>query len=666
MALEIPNLRALAALHRLPPDIRAPPSKPLALQAATSGDHGATTRVLNIIEDPASSPELLAMLFPVFYINLDPTRIPRTAARDKLVLSNDDQIPVYQAICAMTVLSAYPPLQPDACSKFWERMWEWLPWLVETRHLTAPAANPEATPANPEATHYSCLVSFITPLQRSAGASAVIAASAGIGVFVAGAWKSLLADYDPAWGPTLITLAEIVGQYNLETPIPVEEFVVGAGGSASDLTDLVLNHLHLLLKTDLSAPGVLKDMFTFTTFLMSPTGSPFLGLLLQRGIIPLIIGALIDLSARGAEDYVLHILKNCWAFFAHLFDLPAANGPLQLALKSQPRLLHAILSSSRYQNEDPTYVTRVVEKVLQQTIPRALFYPRVIAAVQKALTKVSSSELQTSLAAGSGLLQHWIALLPLVAQRRRVWKYRRSTDCITHNACDNLECGRILIKRSFRCCEQCEQRYYCSYACQRRDWQQGGHREECTPREPLDGPHERPLPGSRHMYTAAASIPSWRRGDREFLRTLLDHEYHTQKFNVLARQAIFLKGNPDTPFLTLFMFQAGGCRIDVFPSTNPALEEPAAGLAALRARAICSGGRLQLHVAWWKDGARFLWHIFPLRSESGASGAALVRIARDIPDGVGNALPHNIVARLQVLNANLGLQIHTTNFASAL
>ncbi|KAJ7681369.1 hypothetical protein B0H17DRAFT_1138522 [Mycena rosella] len=195
----------------------------------------------------------------------------------------------------------------------------------------------------------------------------------------------------------------------------------------------------------------------------------------------------------------------------------------------------------------------------------------------KALREIKTADLH-----GSDIFGDWKEFMELAKERLAAFK---AFDSPTYISCDNVKCGLIDERNKFNVCSACRRQYYYSAECQRTDWGEGKHREEC---EVI----------SRVFVEEPEDL-----GKREqaFLRALLHHDYQRKKLGIWS-----------------------------YPCRNTAIAETPFRIA----RAMASGGRLELHPVRIAQGhaARGRW--IPQRSRSSAVGEGLRRIAHGIELGV--------------------------------
>ncbi|KAJ7761176.1 hypothetical protein DFH07DRAFT_957254 [Mycena maculata] len=196
----------------------------------------------------------------------------------------------------------------------------------------------------------------------------------------------------------------------------------------------------------------------------------------------------------------------------------------------------------------------------------------------------------------SPVFDAWRTFTESAAERQKMKQLFDSDEAPSSLVCDNTECSKVSEKSGFKRCAGCKYTSYCSRDCQKRDWKEGGHREEC------------------HKNRLAKSSLLVKR-NRAFLLTLVHHDSETRREEVLEKQVEFEHGNPGTKFYTLFDYTERSVPIAIVPLT-----EQEDTLEVVR---MCkSQGSMELHAAFVARGGLKQAFLFPMRS----SGA-------DVPDG---------------------------------
>ncbi|KAF7305679.1 MYND-type domain-containing protein [Mycena chlorophos] len=133
--------------------------------------------------------------------------------------------------------------------------------------------------------------------------------------------------------------------------------------------------------------------------------------------------------------------------------------------------------------------------------------------------------------------------MKLLAERAADFERFSDAAYVELRGCDNVKCGAIRPRSEFKRCGQCSIAFYCSRACQKFSWREGGHRKLCQPE-------------SNIVFQSNASVQLSRRSDA-FLRYLVQQYYHKSKLDLLLKQARFIKETGRTDFVMEFRYTEG-------------------------------------------------------------------------------------------------------------
>ncbi|KAJ7055564.1 hypothetical protein C8F01DRAFT_453714 [Mycena amicta] len=162
-----------------------------------------------------------------------------------------------------------------------------------------------------------------------------------------------------------------------------------------------------------------------------------------------------------------------------------------------------------------------------------------------------------------------------------------------------MACCAIRVKSELQRCSACRSSQYCSRACQRHDWRQGGHREACSWR-PIDDNNVS-------------------RRDSSFLHALLHEDYLRMRAQLLHDELVYLRSNPSARGHLSYKFDYCtpyvGCEASVEPEEAFALDNELWRRQNTKARA--SDGRMQTHVMRVADGGCDSVWLFPLYAAAG-------------------------------------------------
>ncbi|KAJ7155633.1 hypothetical protein C8R46DRAFT_1356106 [Mycena filopes] len=127
----------------------------------------------------------------------------------------------------------------------------------------------------------------------------------------------------------------------------------------------------------------------------------------------------------------------------------------------------------------------------------------------------------------------WGHLIVVAHRRIAVMREMESQSWQSSKACDNVDCGVIRARATFKRCSACLSVYYCSVECQKVDWNERGHRIACN-----------------FIRTCAFSPNNISRRNHSFMREVMhkditEHAYDESPPMSLARLA-FLRENNST------------------------------------------------------------------------------------------------------------------------
>ncbi|KAF7368232.1 MYND-type domain-containing protein [Mycena venus] len=185
----------------------------------------------------------------------------------------------------------------------------------------------------------------------------------------------------------------------------------------------------------------------------------------------------------------------------------------------------------------------------------------------------------------SVVIHEWIRFSKLLHSRFMLMCRMEDGQVVARNACDNMECGVIRDRTSFRCCSACRSKYYCSRDCQRRDWEKGDHRGECT-RLRSNNFHD--------PWTLCGR-------NKLFIRALLRHDYMTCRDDILSQQKIIQQTHPGLQQSVVFNCNRLEVVVQVHPVRINTADDPP-GLVDILSRASRSHGRMQLHMLLIDEG----------------------------------------------------------------
>ncbi|KAJ7314856.1 hypothetical protein DFH08DRAFT_894890 [Mycena albidolilacea] len=546
------------------------------------------------------------LCIPIFYANLDPKGIPSTdeldaATRDDFVVSG-----LSRAFISLLALKNYEKLPPNILPALWPRSWAWIQCL-DRYHWLLPACD-TADEINNRLDYFWILDRFYSA--EETGAS--VDQTPGIRVLVAQVWATML-DHIRICG-------DISGMRQLSymlrgrekpdyqaTPVVephhiahLEELIEGTGGGRDEFAALVVEHI-ILTSSRADSLGflaviliVLQDA-QFRRILGEPR------VFVSAGILGALVNAICAVNSRGHHEFctlldIAFYLVGMWM----VSDMSIMIAALEAGL------LRAIVSCSA----DYPRMNKV-HGILQQ-LPEATIHYYVLRAMRNGMKEVedivSGAEFVTS-----PMWDDWKKLADLISERGAIQNRCDSGIHALLRACDNVVCGAIRDKNTFRRCSGCLRHYYCSEACQRSDWYAGGHRQNCST-----------------FCDCKVRLPT---RAQNFIRTLLHTDYLAQKHTIFLLQVEFLAAHPNQPFYVGFDYTDGRAVVRVY-----ALEDSGGPWGVPRdqcnnehlMRTERGGGRMVLHRVFVSVGEASYMRWFPLRMTSSVLETGVRRLAREL------------------------------------
>ncbi|KAJ7123093.1 hypothetical protein C8R44DRAFT_160883 [Mycena epipterygia] len=335
------------------------------------------------------------------------------------------------------------------------------------------------------------------------------------------------------------------------------------------------------------------------------------------------------------------VFEKCLMIMSQTFASPSGYKQLPQALEGG--LLAALVSAAKSPWADKVY--RESLKLLAFIVQPYTVYHSVLSKMNVALLDAAADE-RDGRFKSSKLCFEWTTLGESTKERLEALDYFRTRDA-EYKACDNDECGRIDEKADFKRCTGCLSSYYCSTACQARDWHDGGHSQHCTP-NPVFGLNERTAFGTR---------------DRSFLRALIHYDYcqHAVYRIYMAELKLIHSHHPDTPLFVLFDYTLGYLEITVQAVTEATELSGSPYWLHWVARAEKSRGRIRLHVMRVWEEARQTYWVIPLRTDTSRVYHGLQQIAAELPGEQAGWNMDAILRRIQALVPNDeegGVEIH--------
>ncbi|KAJ7657759.1 hypothetical protein DFH06DRAFT_1473055 [Mycena polygramma] len=582
--------------------------------------------------DLRTSPSV-AWLLPVFYLHLDPKRIPTPDAVD-IIVATATRHPCIDAACTalkalgeFVDLSVFPHfVAPD----LWRRVWPWMHFIhTYWQHLVGPSFGLDA---EIPACMNNCFL--VAKLQVDSSARDMTYAQSGLRPLFARVWTAILlddgvvdkSDIFRQAGRLLPTLAD-----GLHVPANFEEVLDGAGGNLDRLAAAIVKHISLAL-ADRKNKMTVGTLTTAVAFLgaQAATNKEWISALLSQGVITQLVSGLdafdtsvtadvfetamgtLDRSIRSkvtstSAELCFSSVKSCLNTL--LSFLTTTPGYPWIAEAVNAGLLHTLISFAMQGSRHDVSI----QCIMGQVLAPHLVSRSVITQMKKAVAdvrKISGS----SRFMKSPIFAVWKDLVELVITRAAILEKWEAAGALTFLACDNVLCGNIQLKNEFKRCAGCCSANYCSGDCQAIDWRDG-HREVCDD-----------LRAIRCKYPE--TVPP---RERAFMRALMHHDYQKQLFHIGIREAMFMRDHPGEEYIIVFDYAKSGGPVKFKVDPKRALPGGAdleVELPVQWRRFQRSGGRMGMHIMYVQEGAEGRPRLFPLRASSAEFQQGLLTIAR--------------------------------------
>ncbi|KAJ7078775.1 hypothetical protein C8R44DRAFT_825108 [Mycena epipterygia] len=588
----------LSRLDRLPPAIR---------RTASAAARGSAEHLKRLEARLREIPDL-EQLLPVFYANLDPQYIPSGDQLDIPTIFTDDGV-VCRASISLTSLFSIIGIPLPVFQEIWPALWKWMLFLDAFRdHL------PESVDVNIG----TGFLLFAGGFGRSKDIMSIMSSTTGFRRMLARAWVLLLRPGNRVApvGFEALTMTLLI-QMKVANRKHVEEVIEGAGGTLSDLAFLVIAYIDRVrpdtgppVRQDSRLHGLLIDFVEDVDKFLADDKvdrealGPFSAALLSAGIIPALTTMVYILTRpKGKASPFPRLVFMSVLFLAKVLPGSAEIRSLANAVKSG--LLHVIVACG-----GTGEVNAALQLILEDALPTSLLYYYNLLIFDEALAAVESLACEPAFRS-CAIFDVWTQFTALAAQRLSILSKDQRL-----KACDNLKCGRIGARISFKRCSGCLASYYCSADCQKIDWSEY-HGKSCD----------------RLCSYRLCEMQPFRARERSFLRALLNHDYTASKSLIIQKQALFMATHPGEAFVTLFDYTKGHGQVRVVSAENPIWARYFGGQMQWQndiARAVRAEGRMELHAMLMRDGADLRCFGIPLRTQTSHMHLTLQRIARYI------------------------------------
>ncbi|KAJ6461906.1 hypothetical protein C8R47DRAFT_1225707 [Mycena vitilis] len=552
----------------------------------------------------STSTEEPTAFLPVFYALLDPTPVDLTTHEGVTAFTQfcPEAIRALRSLCRLIQRGS---ILPEIAADLWPRMW--IQMVLQHRSLDLPAANTYGLEVALFSLHLSLIRNLAFP-GPSSEVAAIIDGTPGIRVFVTRIWKyfvhheefrlhrGVAADMD--------LVLHGVMSVKLSRNVSIPDLLEGFDGSLFNLTSLVLDHLDLIASDLRLSQG---DDFPFRTIsflmqLVSVSDDVAQESFVSRGVVPKVVALAITLQQKAPASDAIDKITLCSIRLCHLalraclIAAPTSRWAIQVVKSGLIwSLAHIMITDAPTDDDNKTL------KDLLRVLSANLMYYSVIRCLAKPLAKLQSSGWVAQLR-GSACWATWFEEVKEALARK----------CEFDNApaplrfCDNVSCDVVSARILLRRCSGCESSYYCSVACQRKDW---------TP--PMDHkvlcPHLEPQGGTDLL-----------KKDNAFLLHTIHRDYLRRKSDIVHRRAVFMAANESTGFYTQWNYggdwNSPGCELEISIQSVQGLQTACESVAQkvqcteILQRMGRERGRLEVDVVMTHNGKEMLYCIFVLRS----------------------------------------------------
>ncbi|KAF8135230.1 hypothetical protein K438DRAFT_1787031 [Mycena galopus ATCC 62051] len=455
--------------------------------------------------------EKLSDFLPAFYANLDPTRIP-----DENLVDIPSTFRGGAVACAQISLSAIYTMvgrfgwgvNPDNFPELWPRIWTWVQFMDSYRDQF-PVVDDHG------------FVNVVAEFGFCHGL--IFAAMPGLRRLLVRAWGPLLECDIPlraVMGFNSLTIALFSG-VRAKTREDVEELIDGAGGSLSDLVDLVVGYIDQITADD--GVSVLREesrlegtIFDFVDDVNRFTSDP-------RSTTP----ASLRLGHFSSVLLARHFARSLTAMLGVLVGTesraPSSSHPIEKRLHAlSAGLLRVVLVGATWNK-----LTQSLRGIVQDILPLSFVYYYEVRILADQLQHVDTLQ-HAEAFQSSEIFEPWNRFIALASDHIALM-LRVDGDKKRFKACDNA---------------------------QKRDWGKGEHRTHC---------------GTLRSYRLGAN-QFLRVRERQYLRALLTHHYDAAKLDriypaqaLVSRPGSFSAGRAPDGFFTLFAYYRGHPDIQVLP-----------------------------------------------------------------------------------------------------
>ncbi|KAJ7761507.1 hypothetical protein DFH07DRAFT_939697 [Mycena maculata] len=572
-------------------------------KAAANGSIEEFQRIMMGIATAPKAPESYLFL-PLCWIYLDSSRIPSSAHDLDILMESNAVFELPKGpVLALQIIRWLTKIPQSALVDLCPHVWLWICFLTTYRDVI------QSIPQELYLHHE--IFSFVDRIPRN-----VVDDLPELRSFVLKAWKGFIATEDlktPGF-PELLKFLLLRSHCGSIPDAHIAEYAEGAGGTPEDLAAVIYDHLTLVARKQ-SVYGIMAGLQFALAVEPERVSSLFHASLRNRGIIRLLTTLASELFQSEDRDKRLEgTLARCTSLLA--LEMSHPGGHLWFPQAIRAGLLPTIAALSALASDrDIGSLRKVVEQLKGATV-----YHSVLTELERhGLEFAWETPMEVQNFKNSPIFSQWTEFVSLAQDRLELKNLFDSPDYVTHKACDNLECGKIMPKPNFKSCTGCRTMYYCDRSCQRADWV--SHRVVCQNLDSL-----------RRNDSLAGR-------DKSFMRALVQQTYQRNKREIFRLQLANMTRSSESPV---------GAHVYIWQNFAISLGTPVIGSYTLRERYSDPRTNLEVQQADYEARARrdprFELYcvtfpgqpprIFPMRSSDARVREGLIRIAREIRDGV--------------------------------
>ncbi|KAJ7669911.1 hypothetical protein DFH06DRAFT_1320946 [Mycena polygramma] len=499
-------------------------------------------RFVALTDGMSTRKQQLEML-PVYYCLLDPTRIPSSDELENSASNSENDVirnAIIPGLLAVEVLFDLP-IPPAAVADLWPRFWPWVQFQF-LFHTDIARFDIELPSEEEFCVGVIIFTGCISPHEPT---EQLIVSTPGFQAFVVRTWKILLHTGKDNQAARAEGFTNV---FLLLTPTCFDEIIAGAGGTVEDLAALVIAQVAVAMVDgdDTLSDDQLSPLNNILNFVVdfgesgTPLERPLCSALIDAGFL----GTATDIARTFSQITIplgKEVLRICLVLLCNMLLTTCGYRKLRDAIQSG--LLPAVLRCA--QRNISLDINRRLLCLLSDILPAATVNCNVLADMGTAYMALEDAIYEDGF--HPKVWTAWTAFSELLMERMDVLRDFDTRAAVSLKACDNMQCRIIREKTQLMRCTGCRDLLYCSRECQRLDWREGGHRDQCVV-------HRR-----QRIEIELVATPR----ERAFMRALLHFEFLVLRTQIHAQWAEVWAVRPDIRCSTLFDFRMGEVRIRV-------------------------------------------------------------------------------------------------------